>query len=373
MEYEIYDTQTLLGVLSVQETFKPFWLNWFPQVIQSQTDTVYFDQLPKDRRLAPFVAPNVQGQIMRERGYATKAFKPGYIKPKHVVDPSRAIPRRAGEALGGSLTPGERYDAIIAANMQAEREMIERRWEWMAARAVIDGEVTLEGDNYPKVTVSFGRDPSLTTTLTGAAQWDQSTSDPIDDINYHRRLVQWMSGAPIDTLVFGPDAWKAFSENPKVQALLNAFNRGSQTDYNTASVRGEPYEYVGKLSGSNGMGALDLYVYSDTYEDEDGSGQLVPFLDSGTVCGFGVGIGGFRMFGAIRDRGAQMQSLSMFPKMWDDDDPSVTYTMTQSAPLMVPSNPNNSFTIKVTASVLQFPSIFLGYPGVQTPPGWTPA
>jgi hypothetical protein len=370
MEYTIYDTATLLGVLQVQETFKPFWLGFFPNEVQSDTDTIMFDVLPKDRRLAPFVAPNVQGQVMRDRGYTTKAFKPGYIKPKHVVDPTRAIPRRAGEQLNGSLTPGERYDAIIADNLAREKTFIERRWEWMAARAVIDGKVTLEGDNYPLVTVDFGRDPSLTATFTGAAAWDQSTSDPIDDINYHRRLVQWLSGTSIDTLVFGPDAWKAFSENAKVQALLNAFNRGSSTDYNTASIKGEPYEYMGKLSGSNGMGSLDLWMYSDTYEAEDGSGQLIPFLDSGTVCGFGAGIGGYRMFGSIKDRGARLQSLSMFPKMWDEDDPSTTYTMTQSAPLMVPTNPNCSFTLKVTASVLAFPSIFAGYPGVLTPPGY---
>lgn len=373
MDYTIYDTVTLLGVLTQQDTFTPFWLDFFPNQIQSATDTIMFDQLPKDRRLAPFVAPNVQGRVMRERGYTTKAFKPGYLKPKHVVDPSRAIPRRAGEALNGSLTPMQRFDAVVADNMRIEREAIERRWEWMAARAVIDGKVTLEGDGYPLVTVDFGRDPSLTGVLTGANLWDATTSDPVGDINHYRRLVQWLSGTSISRLVFGPDAWRAFSENAKVQALLNAFNRGSNTDYNTASQEGVPFEYMGQLSGSNGMGSLTLWQYSDTYEAEDGSGQLVPFLDSGTVCGFGQGVGGFRMFGAIMDRGAQMQSLSMFPKMWDQDDPSVTYTMTQSAPLMVPTNPNASFTLKVTASTFTWPSIFAGYPGALTPPGYVPA
>ena len=32
-------------------------------------------------------------------------------------------------------------------------------------------------------------------------------------------------------------------------------------------------------------------------------------------------------------------------KMWDQEDPSLSYTMTQSAPLMVPTNIDNSFHI----------------------------
>jgi hypothetical protein len=34
--------------------------------------------------------------------------------------------------------------------------------------------------------------------------------------------------------------------------------------------------------------------------------------------------------------------------MWDQEDPSLTYTMSQSAPLMVPANIDNSFRIVAT-------------------------
>ena len=44
---------------------------------------------------------------------------------------------------------------------------------------------------------------------------------------------------------------------------------------------------------------------------------------------------------------AGLKPLAMFPKMWDVEDPSATYTMTQSAPLMVPAEPNGSFVIKL--------------------------
>ena len=39
----------------------------------------------------------------------------------------------------------------------------------------------------------------------------------------------------------------------------------------------------------------------------------------------------------------------MFPKMWDQEDPSVTFLMTQSAPLPVPVNINNTLRARVVA------------------------
>lgn len=370
MDFNFYTTAVLLGVLRQQETFTPFWLNFFPQAMNFETEQIMFDLVPRDRRMAPFVAPTSQGRVMRERGSTTRAFKPAYVKPKHAVEPGRAIPRMAGEGIMGTLSPEQRYNAIIANNMQMEKIGIERRWEWMAARAIIDGAVTVAGEDYPTVHVDFGRDASLSGVLVGTAIWGTGTEKIIDDIEHYRRQVQYMTGTSITRLIFGLDAWKVFSNNAEIRALLNAFYRGSATDFNVAVAEGVPYEYRGTLSGSNGMGKLELYTYSDTYEAEDGSGQLLPYLDAGTVIGVGGGVDGMRLFGAIRDRRAGLAALSMFPKMWDEEDPSVTYTMTQSAPLMVPMNPNASFSLKVCASTYVYPSIFLGYPDANRTPGY---
>lgn len=373
MDWSVYTTAVLLKVLQVQDTFVPFWLNFFPQEMSFEDEQILFDLVPRDRRMAPFVAPNVQGRVMKERGSTTRAFKPAYVKPKHIVNPARAIPRMPGEALQGTMTRSQRINAIIANNLQQEKISIMRRWEWMAARAVIDGAVTVSGDDYMSKTVNFGRDASLSGILSGAAIWGTTTANVLDDIEHYRRQVQWASGTSITRLIFGLDAWKAFQNDVEVRALLNAFYRGSATDYNVAVPEGLPFEYRGVLSGGNGIGKLELYTYSDVYEDDNGTGQLVPFLDSGTVIGVGNGLDGMRLYGAIADKRAELAAMPMFPKMWDDDDPSVTYTMTQSAPLMVPFQPNASFTIKVCASTYVFPSIFLGYPGATAGAGVQPA
>ncbi|AEY69572.1 major capsid protein [Burkholderia phage vB_BceS_AH2] len=339
--FELYNTAELIEVLRVQKGILPYWLTLFPRVITSDREEIVFDQVTDGtRELAPFVAPNVQGRVLREQGYTTKTFRPAYVKPKHVVDPSRAIPRVAGEAIGGELSLQQRYDAVVAENMRIERIQIENRWEWMAARAIIDGQVTVEGEDYPTVTVDFGRDPSLSMVIAGST-WD----NPLKDIEAGRRNVHELASTTVSRLTFGLDAWDRFTDNGKVRDLLDTRFRGSDTEYNRAIAEGTPFEYRGTLQGQNGIGRLELYTYSQKYKDEDGS--LKDMLDPLAVVGTGPGIDGVRCFGAIRDKRAGLMPLSMFPKMWDVEDPSATYTMTQSAPLMVPAQPNGSFKIQL--------------------------
>lgn len=351
MAIELWDTAELIEVQFDDRAAPPdgFWLRYFPRVITSQAQEIFFDQLPaRDRRLAPFVAPNVQGRVMKDRGFTMASFKPAYVKPKHVVDPSRAIPRRPGEPLGGNRSLQERFDAIVADNLRSEREMIERRWDWMACQAVVYGSVTVSGEDYPTQTVDFRRDGTLTTTLTSGVYWDETNGDPIADLSDSRKTAFPLGRGPVNEIVMGVDAWDAFESRSDIRELLTNTSRGSNSDFNRTGLRsGEAYEYQGRISGSNGGGQIDIWTYSNQYEDD--TGALVDYLDPRDVIGVGNQLQGFQCFGAILDRDANLNAVSMFPKTWNNEDPSVTYTMTQSAPLMVPVNPNNSFRLRVLA------------------------
>lgn len=351
MAIEIWATADLIEVAYDDQASPPdgFWLRFYPRVITSQAEEIYFDQIPvRDRRLAPFVSPNVQGRVMRSLGFNMASFKPAYVKPKHVVDPARAIPRRRGEPFGGNLSLQERYDAIVADNIVTERALIERRWDWMGGQAMVYGSVTVAGDDYPSRTVDFGRDASLTTTLTSGVYWNETNGDPMADISLQRKNAFTRGRAPVNTLVFGVDAWDAFASRPEFTILLNNQNRGSNSLFNTTGLAsGEPYEYQGRIQGPNGGGQIDMWTYSNEYEADDAS--MVQYLDPRDVVGIGGNVQGFQCFGAIMDSDAGLQSLPMFPKSWKNEDPSVTYTMTQSAPLPVPANINNTFRIRALA------------------------
>lgn len=350
MPFDLYSTATLLGVVRVQPVESSYWLNnFYGRQINFDTEEVMFDRVQGNRRIAPFVSPVVQGRVMRTRGYETRTFRPAYTKPKHVVDPNRVFSRLAGEGISGTLSPDARWNAAVAENLREERNAIQRLWNWMAAMATIHGEVTISGEDYPTQVVNFGRDAGLTRILTLTSRWGEADADPLKDIADLRTLSFQKSGSGITRLTMGLEAFDRFYADEKVQKLLKtelgAVPRTSDSQLSALGSPGEPFEYRGILQGANGQGRLEIYTYNEQYEDEAGVTQSI--MDPLDVVGTGNGLQGTRCYGAIRDKRAGLQALPIFPKMWDQEDPSVTYTMTQSAPLMVPGNPDNSFRIKV--------------------------
>src|SRR5690349_23890676 len=116
--FDLYGTATLIEVLRVQKPNSAYWLDsFFGRTINFASEEILFDKVTQQRRLAPFVSPVVQGRVMRKQGYTTTTFRPAYTKPKHVVDPNRQFSRLAGEAIGGNLTPAQRWNAAVAENL----------------------------------------------------------------------------------------------------------------------------------------------------------------------------------------------------------------------------------------------------------------
>lgn len=346
---EIYGTTTLLGLVEQTKSITPFYLTHFTEQINFETEDILFDRVSHDyRRLAPFVAPNVQGKVMRIRGYDSVSFKPAYVKPKHVINPAMVIPRQPGERLGsGSLSLEQRRNAVIAHLTKVHDTQLTNRNEWLAARALIDGEVTISGEDYPSQTINFQRHSSLSVLLAGGARWSQSGADPMADIRSARANANSRSGAVISKLVFGGTAWQWFTTRVDIKEFMNRDYGGYNANLSRIIDAFEGQEFVGFLEGSNGAGRLEIWIDTSKYVDSTGTEQF--FLDQGTVVGIGGDVQGVRCFGAIMDFDA-LRALERFPKMWRENDPSVEYLMTQSAPLMVPKKPNATFKIKVDAA-----------------------
>lgn len=349
MAIEIYGTVTLIGVQRRQQVDNLYWLDTFANdQINFETEEVAWERVNPRRRLAPFVSPRAQGRVMRREGSTSETLRPAYVKPKHEVNPFQARARRVGEAIGGSATLEQRYNAIVAENMAEEANMIRRRWDWMCAQAIVEGVLIVKGEDgdYPEVEVDFRRDPSLDVTLVGTAQWGEADADPLGDLNELRTRAFKLGGGRIERLTMGIDAFDRFFADEQVQKLLKTDgNRGEASTLSSLSSPDANIEYRGRLSGANGQGGIDVYTYAGTYHDYDGT--EVSVMDSYDVVGTGPNLRLTRCFGAIMDKRAQLRALDMFPKMWDQEDPSQTFTMTQSAPLMAPGEPNASFRIRV--------------------------
>ena len=337
-----YTTATLAGVVRKLRPPTMFWLNLcFPRQVNFTDQYVDFDKIDKDRRLAPFVSPMSQGRIMKKSGYVSRRFAPAYVKPKDVVDPNHIVTRMAGEAYFGDMTPEQRRNAIVADLLQGQKDKIYRRWEWMAAQAVINGSVIVEGDDYPSQTVDFQRDAGQTIALTGASQWGQSGVSIKDNLNTWNKQTQLLSTYFPNLLICGSDAWDVMSEDAWILEQLDKnYRNGEKSNLDLGLDTGEVVQSKGKLSD------MEILVYSDQYEDDTGATQ--PFMDSKTVVGINpAGVQGMRCFGAIMDKKAGYRSTDIFSKMWDQEDPSVEYLMSQSAPLMVPMEPDAVWSAKV--------------------------
>lgn len=335
---DIFSPGVLRRVVSELPAPQPFILNsFFGQEQRETTEEIHFDIDSGRRRLAPFVAPIVAGQVVAQNGYTTKTFKPAYIKDKRVFDGSRAFKRAIGERIGGELSPEQRLQAALAFELNDQLGMLTRRMEVMAVEALRTGKITVAGEMYPTVEVNFGRDATLTKALTLGARWGESGVEPLDDVQAWSLLVTEKSGAAANTIVMDVKAWQLFSASTKVQKLLDRF-RGA--DKLNATITGEGGRYMGNI------GDFDIWVYAGWYENP-ADGALTPYLPDHTVIITGPDLEGVRAFGAIRDEEAGFQALPYFSKSWVEKDPAVRYLLMQSAPLLVPYRVNASLCATV--------------------------
>lgn len=346
IEQTIYSTATLLGTLRELPPPSNYWLDLcFPRVVNSDDEYIDFGKLDSRRRIAPLVVPTAQGKPIYSAAERVFRVKPAYVKPKDPITATRMIKKHAGqnELLGPrALSPQARYNAIVADIMATHREAIERRWEWMAAQAILNGSVVLEDDAYPRVLVDFQRDSGNTVVLSGAARWGEAGVSILNDIETWRTQIRVAKfGGPTNRLTIGAGVWEIMRNDQEIKDAMKTDTRATYgVQLNLGMREGLEAEFVGRLAGT-----LDVWVYSDFYEDY--LGTTVPFMHEYDAVLTGPNVQGIRAFGAIQDVAANFQPLAIFPKMWNQEDPSATFIMNQSAPLMVPLNPNNTFRARV--------------------------
>jgi len=324
-----YDTQTLAGVVNGLDQFNPFILAmFFPRAIAFDTSEIAIDVVAPDMKLAPFVSPMVAGKAIKADGFSTRKFKPAYLKPKHVVDPERVLSRRAGEVIGGAISAGARHNAIVGDILDTQRKQIIRRQEWMAVQAMLTGKVTVSGEDYKTVEVDFQRAAGNTVTLAGNDVWsDTVNATPLDDFE------EWndIAAAPITDFIMDSLSFKKLMKFQVVKDLLDT-RRGSDSNLEMGPDNAKWVSFKGWL------GSFRIWVYKGYYKDA--AGAKVNYIPDNTVIGASSAVEGVRSFGAILDAAAGYQAMEMFPKNWVNEDPSVEYIMTQSGPLMIPSEPD---------------------------------
>lgn len=340
---DIYSTQVLAKVVERLHTPPSFLLDtFFPNVQTSDKDEIFFDITDSKPRISPFVSPLLPGKVVDGGGYRTKSFRPAYVKDKRRFDVNIPYKRAAGEIIGGSLSPAQRYERALATHLKDQLENLTRREEVMAAEILRTGKVIVSGDGYPAQTVDFGRDAELTKALAGTAAWTSAGANPVDDLEDWAVTVQDKSGVVAATVVMDPQAWKIFRSSETVQKYLD-IRRGTS---NTVSIDPRIISESEKARHAGSVGDFDIWIYNDTYIDDNGNTcKLLP--EKTVILASRDGLEGTRCYGAIRDEKANWTASRYFTKSWIEEDPSVRWLLLQSAPLVVPYRPNASMCVTV--------------------------
>lgn len=349
MDETLYDSATLLGVFWADDYMDPpenYWLStFFGSTIEFDTEEIDFSKITDIRKLAPLVVPTAQGTPIYSAAERLFSVAPAYVKVKDPVSATRMVRRAAGLGELGrgrrKLSPIERYRMIVADVIRQHRYAVERRWEWLASKAIIDARVTLKDDRFPTRVVDFQRAANHTVVLTSGNQWGDAGVSILDQIAvYRKRIRDAKFGGVVGRMTVGSDVWAVMRHDPEIREFLNIqYKLGANINLKLGILEGLEVEYVGNIENT------EVYVYSDYYQEADGS--VVPYMSPKDVVFSAPSVGGVQCFGAIQDLAANLQAQAVFMKMWNENDPSATVILTQSAPLMVPVNPNA--TLKLTA------------------------
>lgn len=338
----IFDTATLVGVVPNLMTAQNWLLDrYFRNVVTSDTEFVSIDVDVGLRRMAPFCSPLVEGRMVESRRYQTNTFKPAYIKDKRVPDLRKPVRRQIGERIGGEYTAAEREMLNIQFEMEDQIDNLNRRQEWMAASALVNGTVTIEGDGFETTIVYFGRDSELTVVLSGSDKWPlsvpagQTNTKPSDDIEeWQTRILQKSGSVPTD-LVFTNKSWRAFRLDTTIKD--NAITFPALSPFGNQVNAGPQIEKGAVYKGR--WGNFDLWLYNDWFINPLNN-QEEPMIPDGAVLMTGAELMGTRAYGMIIDPAFNYGPMAYAPKTWLEHDPAQRILLMQSAPIVIPSRVN---------------------------------
>ena len=331
MAVDIYETRAMLRALRTEADTGRFILDTlFTNVETFDTEHVDIDIVKGDERLAPFVAPVVEGKLMEDQGFTTRSYKPAYVKPKYITTAAEIVRDRvAGEDIYSGDAPN-RAEVRLAKQLADGENQVTRREEWMASQGLVSGKVSVVGDGM-NMEIDFGMNPNHLITLTGTDLWsDAATSKPLSDLSDWADMISEDGQANADILILGIDAAAALMGNESFTKALD--NRRITLGEIKPSQLAKGVTYLGEITTEGFSGSV--YRYAGSYIDENGDRQYFIPKDRAVMTSTTADFR--RNFGAIADLDAGLVSMPLFPKSWLENDPSSRVVLLQSAPLPAP-------------------------------------
>ena len=218
-EVNIYTPRYLAEVVRLAPPVHTYFRDtFFTNVKTFATERVDIDLVKGDRRMAAFVHPRAGGQVLRETGYETQSYKPPLITPYDLTTADRLMARLPGEDMYSGMTPAQRAAEKLMDEYNRLNDAATRREEWMAAQAIITGEIPIKG-----VGVSENIDFQFTNkiVLTGNERWGQSGAKILDNLGDWVDHVLTNGFANVDRAIFGKKAIRLLMADAEIQKRMD--------------------------------------------------------------------------------------------------------------------------------------------------------
>lgn len=352
--YELWQTHQLLGMFRDTQPETWYFGQFFTNQMRSTDEYIDFEKLPiRSRKLAPFVKPMGRGHGVFTDEQRAYRFKPANLVVEDSVDPLRPLTFQPG--IGESrfsatrLSPQQRNALIKAQMLQEMQTAVERRWEWMRARAIIDGKVTCTYKDGTSVEVDFQRDPDHTDVRTGGT--NQLNDSGVSILGEVEKIIDTMTNAEFGGTptrwTMGGDVFSVVRSDAEILEHMDINIRGGVHRVDRALAPGSKVFKFGDLyiGGNSGM-AIELWVNNETYQDDSGVSQRYLGAKDSIFTSTPDAIMGYECFGRIVDKDAGYEAIPAFPKNFETGERvKVENLSIESAPLMVPINPNATYKI----------------------------
>lgn len=342
----IYDTRTLIRTVKKIYPVRNWFRNrYFPTGDQDMFPTakVYIEYKEGSRKLAPFVIPKKGGITIDREGYTAVEFEPPYIAPKRPLTIDDLNKKGFGEELYADITPEQRQAQVLGEDLADLSEMIDRREEWMCSEVIFNGEVVMkhyaesygEGKPIEKVLRFYNIDEGFQNVYTPTVLWDAASPKMYEDMDAMVSMLT-KAGCKAADLNMASDVYTKFINDSGIQKLLDnrSMNIGNITPVETP----EGVAHVGNIVVRGKK--LDIFVYDEEYENEDG--EIQSFMPSGSVFISAPGMGRL-LYGSIsqieqEDNQVHTYRGKRIPKYLSDPKNEVREIRVASAPVPVPND-----------------------------------
>jgi hypothetical protein len=289
-------TKRMLGQYEEDAGAPTFLASFFktgPEDIHN-ADTVELDVRRDGRPIAVAIKDwKSGGRMNTEELYTNKEFTPPILKEVFTLNQGSLMSREFGRS------PFEDADFMGHAQRKLRRGVqkmtakIRRTLELQAAQIFKTGTVTLlDSDGATVYTLDFGMKSAH---QPGASvDWDESTADPLYDLDVMDDLSRTNGKKGLDVFVFGDSAWSKFLANAKVQAMLD--NRGIELGGIAPARMSEDQIFQGSMV-INGIRAA-LYTYKASY-DHPQTGTDTRYVSAWDVLGISSNAPRRMTFGGI--------------------------------------------------------------------------